>query len=287
MGFKTKKNINSSPLPLGEGSGVRVAIDEDLAGQQDITALLVPEDAKAKAYVICREEAIVCGIEWVNEVFRQLDKDIKIKWKCEDGNLIREDNVVCELEGKARSLLTGERTALNFLQLLSATATVTYQYVQKLAGTSVKLLDSRKTIPGLRAAQKYAVRCGGGHNHRMGLYDAFLIKENHIRACGSISEAVAAARNIAKKQIEVEVEDLIQLQEAISAGADMVMLDNFGIDEVREAVMINKGKVLLEVSGNVSLDNIRNIAQLGVDFISVGALTKNVKAIDFSMQFVT
>lgn len=274
-------------MKTDDGLGVRVALNEDLAGQQDITALLVPADATAKAYIICREQAIICGIDWVNETFRQIDKNIKIKWKYKDGDLIKKDSLICTLEGNARNILTSERTALNFLQLLSATATITNKYVQQLIGTNTKLLDSRKTIPGLRAAQKYAVRCGGGHNHRMGLYDAFLIKENHIRACGSISEAVATAKNIANKQIEVEVEDLAQLQEAIAARADMVMLDNFSIDNIREAVIINKDKALLEVSGNVNLDNIREIAQTGVDFISVGALTKNIKAIDFSMQFKT
>lgn len=268
-------------------NNVKTALAEDLAGQQDITALLVPETI-VTAQVITREDTIICGQPWVNEVFNQIDPKIKIVWHCQDGDHIKKNNIIYKLTGNARSLLTGERTALNFLQMLSGTATLTHKYVQQLQGTNTKLLDSRKTIPGLRYAQKYAVRCGGGHNHRMGLYDAFLIKENHIRATGSITKAIITAKKTAPgKSIEIEVEDLASLKEAIAAQADIIMLDNFSIKQMQQAVTINNNRVKLEASGNITIANIKDIAHTGVDFISVGALTKNITAIDFSMQFET
>jgi nicotinate-nucleotide pyrophosphorylase (carboxylating) len=264
---------------------VTVALSEDLAGQEDITSLIIPETATASATIITRENMIVCGQDLVNEVFRQIDAETAINWQCQDGDEVEAGALLCHLTGKARSLLTSERTALNFLQMLSGTATTTWQYVEAIKGTKAQLLDTRKTIPGTRLAQKYAVRCGGGRNHRMGLYDAFLIKENHIAACGSITSAIGAAKSIApNKTIEIEVETLEQLQEAIGVGSDIVMLDNFSLEQMHQAVKINTNKVKLEVSGNVSLDNIRAIAETGVDYISVGALTKNIKAIDLSMR---
>ncbi len=267
-------------------ANVKAALQEDLAGQQDITAQLVPASKQAAAHVLTRESAVICGQAWVNEVFKQIDPKVKITWEHKDGDLVEPNDVIYKLEGNARSLLTGERTALNFLQMLSATATLTHKFVQKLAGTKAKLLDCRKTIPGLRLAQKYAVICGGGYNHRMGLYDAFLIKENHIRACGSITKAIAAARAIApRKKVELEVENLADLIEAFQAKTDIIMLDNFSIDQMAEAVGLNQGQAKLEASGNIVLANIDQVAATGVDFISVGLLTKNVKAIDFSMQF--
>ena len=261
-------------------------LQEDLAGQVDITALLIPEETQASAHIFTREEMILCGQPYVNEIFKEADATIRIDWKFNDGSLVSENSTICNLTGPARGLLTGERTALNFLQLLSGTATTTHKYVQQLKGTKAKLLDTRKTIPGLRLAQKYAVRVGGGHNHRMGLYDAFLIKENHIIACGSITEAVSKARGLAPdKTVEVEVENLEQLEEAITAKADMIMLDNFTLEQMRKAVAITNKRVKLEASGNVTLKNIKSIAKTGVDYISAGALTKNITAIDLSMRF--
>ena len=274
------------PSPEVITANVKAALQEDLAGQQDITVQLVPQNKQAKAHVITREHAVICGQAWVNEVFKQIDPKVKITWEHKDGDLVEANNIIYHLKGNARSLLTGERNALNFLQMLSATATLTHKFVQKLAGTKAKLLDSRKTIPGLRVAQKYAVTCGGGYNHRMGLYDAFLIKENHICACGSITKAVAEARTIApRKKIEVEVENLADLIETFEAKADIIMLDNFSIDQMAEAVGLNQGQAKLEASGNIVLANVDQVATTGVDFISVGVLTKNIRAIDFSMQF--
>ena len=264
---------------------VTVALGEDLAGQEDLTALLVSESKMATAVIITRENTIVCGQDLVNEVFKQIDSDIKINWQCKDGDTIEANGLLCRIVGKARSLLTSERTALNFLQMLSGVATSTRQYVEQIKDTNVKLLDTRKTIPGMRLAQKYAIRCGGGNNHRMGLYDAFLIKENHIVACGSITSAIQAAKQIApNKSVEIEVENLEQLREAIEFNADIIMLDNFTLEQMCQAVKINNNRVKLEVSGNVNLDNIRTIAETGVDYISVGALTKNIKAVDLSMK---
>jgi nicotinate-nucleotide pyrophosphorylase (carboxylating) len=264
---------------------VSVALGEDLAGQEDLTALLVPESKTATATIITRKNMIVCGQDLVNEVFRQIDADIKINWQCKDGDILEKDGLLCRISGNARNLLTSERTALNFLQMLSGIATITREYIKKIQGTNVTLLDTRKTIPGMRLAQKYAVRCGGGSNHRMGLYDAFLIKENHIAISGSITSAICAAKQIApNKSIEIEVNTLDQLFEAIDNKADIVMLDNFALEQMDEAVKNNNNRVKLEVSGNVNLDNIRAIAETGVDYISVGALTKNIKAIDLSMR---
>ena len=263
---------------------VRVALAEDI-GKGDVTAKLC-SDRIIIAKVICRETATLCGIEWFDETFKQLDQDTKIDWYCKDGNMLHPNKEVCKLTGNAPAILSGERTALNFLQTLSATATATRKLLHRLRGTKAKLLDTRKTIPGLRLAQKYAVQCAGGTNHRLGLYDAYLIKENHIAACGSITNAVTAANSQrADLKVEVEVETLNQLNEAIACKADIALLDNFSLDEVKQAVDIGKDKIKLEVSGNIGMDNIYQYASLGVDYISVGALTKHIQAVDFSMLF--
>ncbi|OGK07395.1 MAG: nicotinate-nucleotide diphosphorylase (carboxylating) [Candidatus Riflebacteria bacterium GWC2_50_8] len=265
---------------------VSKALYEDLQGQPDITAMLIPDGRTASARVFTRENMILCGQQWVNEVFHQIDPDVEINWNYKDGDGIDADCVIYTLTGKARSLLTGERTALNFLQTLSGVATVTHAYTSKMGNSKTRLLDTRKTIPGLRIAEKYAVKCGGGQNHRMGLFDAFLIKENHISACGSISEAIRAARNIAPgKPVEIEVENIDGLKEAIEAGSDIVMLDNFNLERIKEAVALNAGRVKLEVSGDVTLDNIGEFAAINVDFISSGSLTKHIRAINLSMRF--
>lgn len=265
-------------------SAVRQSLAEDI-GDGDITAALIPQDKISKATIITRENVVICGIPWVDEVYRQIDSDVKINWQVKEGQSVHADTLLATLVGKSRSLLTGERTALNWLQTLSGTATLVSHYVEKLAGTKTKLLDTRKTIPGLRYAQKYAVRCGGGVNHRQGLYDAFLIKENHIASAGSIAAAVKAAQaQHSNKLIEVEVENLSQLQEALSVGVTRVLLDNFSRELIREAVQLNQGRALLEVSGNVTLESVREVAETGVDFISVGSLTKHLMAIDLSMR---
>ncbi|MGQ4878725.1 carboxylating nicotinate-nucleotide diphosphorylase [Billgrantia sp. LNSP4103-1] len=254
-------------------------------GPGDITAQLIPESQWAVARVITRETAILCGVAWVEEIFRRLDPSVRLTWSAADGDCLEVDQCFLELEGPARILLTGERAALNLLQTLSATATRTRRYVDLLEGTGVRLLDTRKTLPGLRLAQKYAVTCGGGHNHRIGLFDAFLIKENHIAACGSIKAAVKEARSIARDlPVEVEVENFDELDQALAAGADIVMLDNFSLDAMREAVKRNAGRATLEASGNVDETTLRQIAETGVDCISSGALTKDIKAIDLSMR---
>lgn len=271
-------------LPADITSAVRRALSEDI-GTGDITAELLPPDVTASARVICREPAVLCGIPWFDEVYKQLDSAVAISWDADDGSSISANQTVCSLRGPIRSLLTGERTALNFLQLLSGTATVTNQYAKLLQGTQTKLLDTRKTIPGLRTAQKYAVSCGGGTNHRMGLYDAILIKENHIRAAGGIAAAVAKARTL-HRQVEIEVENLTGLEEAIQAGANRILLDNFELEQIREAVALNAGRCQIEASGGVDSGKLQAIAAAGVDFISVGALTKHVRAIDFSMRIV-
>lgn len=276
--------IPSPEIPADVASCVRRALSEDI-GSGDLTAELLPADARARATVICREAAILCGIPWFDEVYRQLDKTIQITWHAGDGAPLRPDHTVCTLEGPIRQLLTGERTALNFLQLLSGTATITGEYSGLLAGTRTQLLDTRKTLPGLRAAQKYAVVCGGGRNHRMGLYDAILIKENHIAAAGGLTAAVHKAQSM-QRPVEVEVENLDQLREAITAGARRIMLDNFDLNLMSEAVIINAGRASLEVSGGVDESLLPEIAATGVDFISVGALTKNVRAVDFSMSLI-
>jgi nicotinate-nucleotide pyrophosphorylase (carboxylating) len=236
--------------------------------------------------VISREPAVICGTAWFDEVFRTLDPQVQVQWHVRDGDAVEPEQKLCALDGPARALLSGERTALNFLQTLSGTATRAHQYAKAVAGTKAKVLDTRKTVPGLRLAQKYAVRCGGCHNHRMGLYDAILIKENHILAAGSVTQAVAAARRIAAgKTVEVEVETLHELREALAAGAENILLDNFSVEDMTRAVAITQGRAKLEASGGINLDNIRRIAETGVDFISVGSITKDVRAIDLSMRF--
>lgn len=270
--------------PADVGSCVRRALNEDI-GSGDLTAELLPADARAQATVICREEAILCGIPWFDEVYRQLDETIQITWHAGDGTPLRPDQTVCTLDGPIRQLLTGERTALNFLQLLSGTATMTAEYTGLLAGTRTQLLDTRKTLPGLRTAQKYAVVCGGGVNHRMGLYDAILIKENHIVAAGGLTAAIQKAQAL-QRPVEVEVENLDQLQEAIAAGARRIMLDNFNLDQMSEAVTMNAGRARLEVSGGVDESLLTEIAATGVDFVSMGALTKHVRAVDFSIRII-
>ncbi len=256
-------------------------------GPGDITAQLIPAGASARARVITREACVLCGVAWVDELFRRLDATVTLQWKAADGDRLEAGQAFLELAGSARSLLTGERAALNLLQTLSATATRTRHYVDLIGDTGVRLLDTRKTLPGMRLAQKYAVGCGGGHNHRIGLWDAFLIKENHIAACGGIEAAVREARNIARElPVEVEVETFAELDQALSAGADIVMLDNFSLDDMREAVRRSAGRATLEASGNVDEGTLRAIAETGVDCISSGALTKDVKAIDLSMRIV-
>jgi nicotinate-nucleotide pyrophosphorylase (carboxylating) len=263
---------------------VQHALAEDI-GTGDITAQLIPLEHIAQASVITREDCTFCGQAWVEEVFRQIDPFVRINWHAKDGEQVKANSSLFHLEGKARSLLTGERAALNFAQTLSGTATISHHYAQQVAHTGVKLLDTRKTIPGLRTAQKYAVACGGCHNHRIGLYDAFLIKENHIAACGSITNAITSAHQIAPgKPVEVEVETLEELQEALTANADIIMLDNFSLDDMRTAVGINNGKAKLEASGNVTEETLPVIAETGVDFISIGALTKHCRAVDLSMR---
>lgn len=265
---------------------VTVALTEDI-GAGDITAQLIPAAQTAEARIITREECIFCGKAWVEEVFRQLDPAVKIIWHIEDGQHAAANSRLFTLTGNARSLLTGERAALNFVQTLSGTATISHHYAAKVAHTAVKLLDTRKTIPGLRTAQKYAVASGGCHNHRIGLYDAFLIKENHIAACGGIAQAVAAARTIApEKPVEVEVENFTELNEALTANADIIMLDNFTIDEMKQAVAINTGRAKLEASGNIDEQTLVPTAETGVDFISIGGLTKHCRAVDLSMRIL-
>lgn len=276
---------------------VRAALLEDLGdaltaldqpdASADITAQLIPADRMASARVITREAGVFCGQPWVDEVFVQLGGDVKVEWKVQDGEVLSPNQELFRLHGPARLLLTGERNALNFVQTLSGVATLTARYVAELEGTDCRLLDTRKTIPGLRTAQKYAVTCGGGKNHRIGLYDAYLIKENHILACGGIAEAINEARHLNPgKPVEVEVESLAELEQALAAKADIVMLDNFDVAMMREAVAINQGRAKLEVSGNVTLDTLAEFAATGVDFISVGALTKHVRALDLSMRFI-
>ncbi|XEI32548.1 carboxylating nicotinate-nucleotide diphosphorylase [Aeromonas veronii] len=280
---------------------VRAALLEDLGdalttldqpdASADITAQLIPADRLASARVITREAGVFCGQPWVDEVFLQLKAqlggEVKVEWQVQDGEVLSPNQELFRLHGPARLLLTGERNALNFVQTLSGVATLTARYVAELEGTDCRLLDTRKTIPGLRTAQKYAVTCGGGKNHRIGLYDAYLIKENHILACGGIAEAINEARRLNPgKPVEVEVESLAELEQALAAHADIVMLDNFELAMMREAVAINQGRAKLEVSGNVTLDTLAEFAATGVDFISVGALTKHLRALDLSMRFL-
>ncbi|WP_422126709.1 carboxylating nicotinate-nucleotide diphosphorylase [Thioalkalivibrio sulfidiphilus] len=264
---------------------VRLALVEDV-GSGDVTAALIPEDAIAHAHVLCRVPAVVCGSAWFDEAFAQLDPRVVVGWHVAEGEQVEADTRLCSLRGPARALLTGERTALNFLQLLSATATATRAYVDAAAGTGARILDTRKTLPGLRVAQKYAVACGGGRNHRLGLYNAVLIKENHIHAAGSIAAAVETARRTAPGlMVEVETETLDEVDQALAAGADVIMLDDFPLERMREAVGRVAGRVKLEASGGVSLDTVKAIAETGVDYISVGSITKDVVAVDLSMRF--
>ena len=276
------------PLPPDLEQQVARAIAEDV-GNGDLTASLIPADRTARATVISREDAVLSGRAWFDEVFRQLDSSIVVKWSAAEADRVKAGQTLCELAGPARSILTGERTALNFLQTLSATATATRRHVDAIAGTKTRVLDTRKTIPGLRLAQKYAVLCGGGVNHRIGLFDAILVKENHIAAAGSIAAAVAHARKAAGKAIvEVEVENLDELRQALATDIDRVLLDNFSLDLLRQAVALTRSsssRVELEASGNVSLETIRSIAETGVDYVSVGGLTKHVQAVDLSMRF--
>ncbi|WDF98325.1 carboxylating nicotinate-nucleotide diphosphorylase [Pectobacterium carotovorum subsp. carotovorum] len=272
-------------------ASVQLALREDLGGivdaNQDITALLLPDNETVSARIITREAGIFCGTRWLEEVFSQLGNTTTIVWHVADGDAITPNQTLCDITGPAKQLLTGERSALNFLQTLSGVATEVSRYVAVLQGTRTRLLDTRKTLPGLRTALKYAVSCGGGDNHRLGLSDAFLIKENHIIAAGSIKNAVEKAQSLRSDvPVEVEVESLDELQQALEAGADIIMLDNFSLDDIRQAVGMTQSRALLEISGNVTLDTLRGYAETGVDYISVGALTKHVQALDLSMRFV-
>jgi nicotinate-nucleotide pyrophosphorylase (carboxylating) len=273
-------------------AAVAIALSEDLNGldadQGDITANLIPATQNIVADIITREDCVIAGAAWVTETFAQLDKCIQLHWYVKDGDGLKANQPIVRVSGNARRILTGERTALNFLQALSGTATVVAKCVKELAGTNTQLLDTRKTLPGMRLAQKYAVTCGGGKNHRIGLFDAYLIKENHILACGSIQAAVTKARqHHPDLSVEVEVENIQELHQAIAAKADIVMLDNFSLDMLKQAVVVNKGQCKLEVSGNITIESLKTLSALGVDFISSGALTKHVQAIDLSLRVIT
>ncbi len=278
-------STSAPSLPSDISATVQRALAEDV-GDGDLTAALIPAGARAKGRVISRQPAVLCGTAWFDEVFRQVDDAIGIHWEARDGDGVEKDQVLFRLEGPARGLLTGERSALNFLQTLSATATTARRYAETVKGTHATIRDTRKTLPGLRSAQKYAVRCGGAYNLRMGLFDGILIKENHIMAAGGIAQSVQAARaGEVKVPVEVEVETLAQLQEALAAGADIVLLDNFTLEQMGEAVEIAAGRTKLEASGGIDLASVKAVAKTGVDYISVGSLTKNVDAIDLSMRF--
>ena len=268
---------------------VKTALVEDLGGElnaaNDITANLIDDNVNAKATIITREQCVVCGVAWVNQAFALIDETVSLTWHVKDGDNVAPDTVLLSLEGSAKAILTAERTALNFLQTLSATATVTAFYANLLSGSKTKILDTRKTLPGLRYAQKYAVRCGGGQNHRVGLFDAFLIKENHIFSSGGIEHAVTRAKTMMPgKPVEVEVENIDELAQAMTAAADIVMLDNITNAQIQDAVEMNKGRCKLEVSGNITDERLASLSQLGVDYISSGALTKHVQAIDLSLR---
>ncbi len=266
---------------------VGAALAEDI-GKGDVSAALIPAEQPASAGLWCRQPAVICGRQWVEATFLQLAADTVLDWTVKDGDVVGPDTRLCTIHGPARAMLSAERTALNFLQTLSATATATRAYVDAVAGTGCRILDTRKTLPGLRLAQKYAVTCGGGVNHRFGLYDMVLIKENHIAACGSIGQAVSRARKQSPGlPVEVEVEDREQLREAIAAGVDRILLDNMDCAQLREAVAITAGRVPLEASGGITLDNVRAVAETGVDFISIGSLTKDIQAVDLSLRFET
>lgn len=262
---------------------IRQFLEEDI-GSGDLTAAIISDSAFARAEVMTREPMVVCGQAWFDAVFKTLDENAVIDWQEREGQRVTAGTMLCSVSGSAKALLSGERTALNILQTLSATATLARRYSDAVAGTGCRVLDTRKTIPGLRLAQKYAVKCGGCQNHRMGLYDAILIKENHIIAAGSIAAAVKKARSIAAVMVEVEVENLQELRQAIAAKPDRIMLDNFSLEELMVAVEMNKGSITLEASGDISLDNIRQVAETGVDYISIGALTKNIAAVNLSMR---
>lgn len=267
-------------------SQVRLALEEDV-GEGDLTASLLPADQMARAELITRESAVLCGAPWFETVFRLLDPEVQINWEAGDGRHIEPGQRLCVIHGRSRALLTGERTAMNYLQTLSGTATLARRYVDAVAGLPVRVLDTRKTLPGLRLQQKYAVRCGGGHNHRIGLFDVILIKENHILAAGSIPAALAAARTRHPGiSVEIEVESLAELEIALDAGAPVVLLDNFALADLKRAVALTAGRAQLEASGGISLETIRAVAETGVDRISVGALTKDVRAVDLSMRFL-
>lgn len=273
--------VNQTDMQLS----VMRAIQEDV-GTGDVTASLISEQNKVSATVICRDQAVICGQAWFSEVFKQVDPEVSIEWVCEEGAKVEAGALLCNIQGRARSILTAERAALNFLQMLSATATATAVYVEKVSHTQANILDTRKTLPGLRLAQKYAVCCGGGQNHRIGLYDMVLIKENHILAAGSIAAAVQLSRQLHPDiKVEVETENIDELQQAIVAKADVIMLDNFSIDDMLKAVAINRGTgILLEASGGVNISTVTTIAETGVDLISVGEITKNIQAVDLSLR---
>ncbi|MBK6672119.1 MAG: carboxylating nicotinate-nucleotide diphosphorylase [Proteobacteria bacterium] len=276
-------------MPPGLSEEVARALAEDI-GPGDVTAALIPAETQARATLITREEMILCGSAWLAETFRQIDPRVSVDWRAREGDRVAAGATLCELRGPARAILTGERCALNFLQTLSGTATTTRRHAQAVAGTNCRILDTRKTVPGLRLAQKYAVRCGGGHNHRLGLYDRVLIKENHIVAAGSIPAAIHAARRLAPGiEVEVEVETLAEFAQALAEAPDYIMLDEFSLDDMRAAVQRRNdahSRSLLEASGGVDLDGLAKIAATGVDFVSIGALTKHVRAIDLSMRFL-
>lgn len=277
-------NLTLAELGAEIEANARRALSEDI-GSGDITAQLIPAERLAHARVITRDTAVICGSAWVDAVFRQLDPRVAVHWQVADGERVAPNQTLFSLEGPARALLSGERSALNFLQTLSAVATRCRHFADLVEGTGVKLLDTRKTLPGLRLAQKYAVTQGGCHNHRIGLYDAFLIKENHIAACGGIAQAISAAHGIAPgKPVEVEVESLDELQQALEAGADIVMLDELSLEDMRAAVRLTAGRAKLEASGGINETTLRTIAETGVDYISIGSLTKDVKAVDLSMR---
>lgn len=275
--------MNLVNLPTDIASIVRFSLAEDI-GTGDITAELIPASKNISANIIGRDRGVLCGSPWVDEIFKQLDSSVRVSWKITDGDAVENGQTIASLEGSARSILTAERTALNFLQTLSATASRSHYFASMVSHTRVKLLDTRKTLPGLRSAQKYAVKIGGCHNHRMGLFDAFLIKENHIAACGSIELAISTAHSLHRdKPVEIEVRDLEELEQAIAAGADIIMLDNFEVSDISKAVSINDGRSKLEASGGIDEEKLVNIAETGVDYISIGALTKNCTALDLSL----
>lgn len=275
----------SAELADAVHANVAAALHEDV-GSGDRTARLIPEQATASAAVICREKAILCGQAWFEACFHQIDPAIKIHWYTRDGSCIGVDQMLCEIHGNARALLTAERAALNFLQTLSSTATITRRYVETIAGTGAVVMDTRKTLPGLRLAQKYAVVTGGGANQRIGLYDGILIKENHIAAAGGIAQVLAAAAVLADGvPVQIEVENIAELQQALEAGASLILLDNFSNDMLSDAVRLNAGRAILEASGNINLDTIRGVAETGVQRISIGSLTKHIQAVDLSMRF--